>query len=43
MKRGHTTDNPVNQTEEPKGSDARERVLSSDELRAVWNACGDDD
>jgi integrase len=43
LRRGHCNENPVIATEEPKGSDARERVLSGDELKAVWNACGDDD
>ena len=37
MRRGYCNDNPVIGTEEPKGSDARERVLSADELRAIDN------
>jgi integrase len=35
--------NPVQGTNRPKGAAQRERVLSNDELAAVWRACGDDD
>jgi integrase len=35
--------NPVIGTIEPKGSEGRTRVLTDDELAAIWNACGDDD
>jgi integrase len=35
--------NPVLGTNRPAKAKARERVLSADELRAVWRACGDDD
>jgi integrase len=40
---GHATKNPVVATEKPKTAGGRERVLSNDELRAIWNACADDD
>ena len=43
LKRGHANENPVIATEEPKAADARERVLTADELKAVWKVCGDDD
>ena len=35
--------NPVANTNPPKNSAARERVLSDAELAAIWRACGDDD
>ena len=35
--------NPVDGTRKPQRAAARERVLSDHELRAIWNACGDDD
>jgi integrase len=35
--------NPVIDTERPKTNGPRERVLSDDELAAIWRACGDDD
>jgi len=31
--------NPVIDTSEPKGNDARERALRPDELKAIWDAC----
>jgi integrase len=43
MTRGHCLQNPVIATEKVKSGPGRERVLSNDELRAVWNACRDDD
>jgi integrase len=43
LQRGHVTENPVINTEVPKSKSERERVLSDDELKAIWNACGDDD
>jgi integrase len=39
LRRGHVRENIVLQTEEPKANADRERVLSADELRTVWNAC----
>jgi integrase len=35
--------NPVTGTNKPATAQARERVLTQEELRAVWLACGDDD
>jgi integrase len=35
--------NPVINTFQPKDSEGRARVLSDDELAAVWRACRDDD
>ena len=35
--------NPVIGTIEPRGSEGRTRVLTDDEIAAIWNACGDDD
>jgi integrase len=35
--------NPTIDSAEPKPSPPRERVLSDNELRAVWHACGDDE
>lgn len=43
MKSGLVEANPVINTLEPEGSIPRERVLSNEELAAVWRACGDDD
>jgi integrase len=43
LRRGHCHENPVLQTEAPKAEAERNRALSGDELRTVWNACGDDD
>ncbi len=43
MGEGLTDENPVIGTNKPKKSDPRERVLTDDELAAVWRACGDDD
>jgi hypothetical protein len=43
LRRGHCRENIILQTEEPKASEERTRALSGDELRAVWNACRDDD
>ena len=35
--------NPVDGSHRPDGPAARDRVLSNDELVAIWRACGDDD
>jgi integrase len=35
--------NPVIGTKKPEGNKPRERVLSDDELAAIWRACRDDD
>jgi integrase len=43
LSRGHCLQNPVVATEAVKSGPGRERVLNDDELRAVWNACQDDD
>jgi integrase len=43
LRRGHCSENVVIATEEPKGNGGRDRHLSADELRQVWNACTDDD
>jgi integrase len=36
-------ENPVIRTEAPKVKSKPDRYLSADEIRTVWNACGDDD
>ncbi len=33
---------PVARMEKPEGSKARARVLADEELKKIWNACGDD-
>ena len=43
MQMGLAEVNPVIGTREPTHNKARERVLSDDELAAVWRACGDDE
>jgi integrase len=44
MREGLCETNPVIATNNPaEGAKSRERVLSDDELRVVWHACGDDD
>jgi integrase len=43
MRRGHCALNPVIATEAIKSGPGRERILSDDELRIVWNSCRDDD
>jgi integrase len=43
MGEGLVDENPVIGTNKPKKSDPRERVLTDDELGAVWRACGDQD
>jgi len=43
MGEGLAEANPVIGTNAPKAAPARDRVLSDDELAAIWNACGDDD
>ena len=39
MKNGKTDRNPVINSDKPK-TRARDRVLTADELRAIWRACG---
>jgi integrase len=43
MGHGYVDHNPVIGTINPDPRIARERVLSDDELLAIWHACGDDD
>jgi integrase len=43
MGEGLCESNPVIGTNAPKTSEPRDRVLSDDELRRIWLACGDDD
>ena len=43
MQMGYLENNPVIGTIKPEQSDPRDRVLSDDELAAIWRACGDDD
>jgi integrase len=43
MQAGLTESNPVIGTRKPNGAAPRDRVLTGDELRRVWRACGDDD
>jgi integrase len=43
MQMGIVENNPIIGTIQPKDSKARERVLSDDELAAIWRACKDDD
>jgi integrase len=44
IREGIVDANPVIGTNNPvAGKDARDRVLTEDELRTVWNACQDDD
>jgi integrase len=44
MREGLVESNPVASTNDPDaGAKSRDRVLSDDELRRVWLACGDDD
>jgi integrase len=44
MKEGLCEANPVMATNDPtRGMPARDRVLADSEIRAVWNACQDDD
>jgi integrase len=43
MREGLCEANPVVGTNKPPENKPRERVLSDEELVAVWNACGDDD
>jgi integrase len=42
LRRGAVLQNPVINSEKPK-TESRRRVLTGDELRKVWLACGDDD
>ena len=43
MKEGLCEANPVMATNDPtEGIQSRDRVLSDDEIRIIWNACGDD-
>jgi integrase len=44
MREGLVDENPVIGTNDPaSGTRSRDRVLQPDELRAIWNACQDDD
>jgi integrase len=44
IREGICEQNPVTGTNDPdEGKQARDRVLDADELRVIWNACGDDD
>jgi integrase len=43
LRKGHAPENPVAKTEPVKKNAGRERVLSEDEIRTVWNALEDDD
>src|SRR5262249_28510943 len=43
MEEGWASANPVVGTRKPAGPQPRDRVLSDNELAAIWNACGDDD
>jgi integrase len=44
MKEGLCEANPVLATNDPtEGIQSRDRVLNDDEIRAIWNACDDDD
>jgi integrase len=43
MEEGWASGNPTIGTRKPTRSAPRERVLSQEELVAIWNACGDDD
>jgi integrase len=43
MQSGIVEANSVIGTAKPKDNENRDRVLSDDELRAIWLACGDDD
>jgi integrase len=43
MTMGMAEANPVIGTHEPAGNKPRDRVLSDDELGAIWRACGDDE
>jgi integrase len=44
MKEGLCESNPVMATNDPtEGIQARDRVLNDSEVRAIWNACQDDD
>jgi integrase len=42
MQMGMVENNPIIGTIQPKASKPRERVLSDDELAAIWRACKDD-
>jgi integrase len=43
MQEGMCEANPVIGTRKPAGNKPRDRVLSDDEIAAIWRACGDDD
>ena len=43
MMEGHAPENPVAKTKTVKAGPGRDRVLSEDEIRIVWNALEDDD
>jgi integrase len=42
MGEGLCSSNPVLETRAPEGNGSRERVLSGDELKAIWKACSTD-
>ena len=43
LRQGLTEHNPVIGTEQPKRAASRDRVLSDDELAAIWRSCNDGD
>jgi site-specific recombinase XerC len=43
VKRGYLEAAPTDRMEQPKGTDSRSRVLTPDELKAIWNAAPDSD
>ena len=44
IREGTADENPVTGTNNPtKGKESRSRVLTADEVRAIWRACRDDD
>lgn len=43
MQMGYVEHNPVNGVIKPQDSKGRSRVLTDQELAAIWNACGDDE
>src|SRR5690606_33828801 len=43
LREGYCETNPVTATNRAVEEKSRDRVLTDDELRAIWQACGDDD
>lgn len=43
VERGYIEHAPTDRMKPPKASPSRDRVLSANELVAIWKACGDDD